>query len=135
MNERWRGVALVLAAFVVAQLFFLPTAFRVDDTNILAIARQIAKAPLDPYGFTFNWTGTPRAAFDILANPPLVPADPFHGTTTPGVMIWVHDVIAPAMLVSLVVAVRRVWKGPTTGSGEGHSAAPLGSWRRWKGMT
>ena len=65
----------------------------------------------------------------------LVPADPFHGTTTPGVMIWVHDVIAPAMLVSLVVAVRRVWKGPTTGSGEGHSAAPLGSWRRWKGMT
>lgn len=74
MRERWRGVALVVAAFVAAQLFFLPTAFRVDDTNILAIARQIAKAPLDPYGFTFNWTGTPRPAFDILANPPLVPA-------------------------------------------------------------
>lgn len=64
----------VLTAFVALQLFFLPTAFRVDDTNILAIARQIAKAPLDPYFFNFNWTGTPRMAFDILANPPLVPA-------------------------------------------------------------
>src|SRR5258706_942334 len=68
------SLLIVLAAFVVVQLPFLRTAFRVDDTNILAIARQIAKAPLDPYFFNFNWTGTPRAAFDILANPPLVPA-------------------------------------------------------------
>jgi len=66
MNERARAVALVIAAFVVIQLPFLSTAFRVDDTNILAVARQIAHA--------FNWTGTPRPAFDILANPPLVPA-------------------------------------------------------------
>src|SRR5260221_2248875 len=68
------SLLIVLAAFVVVQLPFLRTAFRVDDTNILAIARQIARAPLDPYGFLFNWTGTPRPAFDILANPPLVPA-------------------------------------------------------------
>lgn len=74
MNERSRAVALVIGAFVVVQLPFLPTAFRVDDTNILAIARQVAHAPLDPYGFAFNWTGTPRPAFDILANPPLAPA-------------------------------------------------------------
>jgi hypothetical protein len=74
MNERARPVALVIAAFAAIQLPFLATAFRVDDTNILAIARQIAHAPFDPYGFTFNWTGTPRPAFDILANPPLVPA-------------------------------------------------------------
>lgn len=69
-----RSLLIVLTAFVVVQLPFLQTAFRVDDTNILAIARQIARAPLDPYGFMFNWTGTPRPAFDILANPPFVPA-------------------------------------------------------------
>ncbi|HJT17033.1 MAG TPA: hypothetical protein VJ853_06590, partial [Thermoanaerobaculia bacterium] len=45
----------------------------VDDPNILAIAKQISRAPLDPYGFTFNWTGTSRPAFEILANPPLAP--------------------------------------------------------------
>jgi hypothetical protein len=67
-------VLAVIALFALVQLFFLPTAFRVDDTNILAIARQIAHAPLDPYGFAINWTGTPHPAFDILANPPLVPA-------------------------------------------------------------
>jgi 4-amino-4-deoxy-L-arabinose transferase-like glycosyltransferase len=64
----------VLAAFVLLQLPFLTGAFRIDDTNILAIAKQIARAPLDPYGFTFNWTGASRPAFDILANPPLAPA-------------------------------------------------------------
>src|SRR5579885_2723610 len=67
------GLIAVVAAFVQLQPPFLNGAFRVDDTNILAIAKQIARAPLDPYGFTFNWTGTSRPAFDILANPPLAP--------------------------------------------------------------
>jgi 4-amino-4-deoxy-L-arabinose transferase-like glycosyltransferase len=75
MNEAEgrRGTAIVAALFALAQLPFLNGAFRVDDTNILAIAKQIARAPLDPYGFNFNWTGFARPAFDILANPPLVP--------------------------------------------------------------
>lgn len=69
-----RPLIATLAVFVLLQIPFLGGAFRVDDTNILAIAKQIAHAPLDPYGFTFNWTGTARPAFDILANPPLAPA-------------------------------------------------------------
>src|SRR5437660_1575941 len=64
----------ILAAFALLQIPFLASAFRIDDTNILAIAHQIARTPLDPYGFDFNWTGTVRPAFDILANPPLAPA-------------------------------------------------------------
>ena len=73
-NANRRALIAVLAAFVLLQIPFLTGAFRIDDTNILAIARQITRAPLDPYGFTFNWTGTSRPAFDILANPPLAPA-------------------------------------------------------------
>ena len=38
----------------------------------------------------------------------LVPADPFRGYTTPGVMAAVHYVAAPILLVLLVVAARRV---------------------------
>ncbi len=71
---RARNLVPLLAVFVALQLPFLTGAFRIDDTNILAIAKQIARAPFDPYGFDFNWTGTARPAFDILANPPLVPA-------------------------------------------------------------
>src|SRR5216683_1002389 len=69
-----RRLAAILVVFALLQLPFLSGAFRLDDTNVLAIAKQIARAPLDPYGFTFNWTGTARPAFDILANPPLAPA-------------------------------------------------------------
>src|SRR5579872_601223 len=72
-NADRRALVAILAVFVVLQIPFLGGAFRVDDPNILAIAKQIARAPLDPYGFTFNWTGTSRPAFDILANPPLAP--------------------------------------------------------------
>jgi len=68
------ALIVLLAAFVLLQVPFLGGAFRIDDPNILAIARQISRAPLDPYGFTFNWTGTARPAFEILANPPLAPA-------------------------------------------------------------
>ena len=69
-----QAVSAVLIVFAALQLPFLNSAFRIDDTNILAIARQMARSPLDPYGFDFNWTGTARPAFDILANPPLAPA-------------------------------------------------------------
>ena len=74
MPKSIRVLVAVLAAFVLLQIPFLSGAFRIDDTNILAIAKQIGRAPLDPYGFTFNWTGASRPAFDILANPPLAPA-------------------------------------------------------------
>jgi hypothetical protein len=51
-----------------------PTAFRVDEPNIIALARQIARNPADPYGFSINWNGTTQPAWQVLANPPLVPA-------------------------------------------------------------
>jgi 4-amino-4-deoxy-L-arabinose transferase-like glycosyltransferase len=69
-----RAVAAVIGLFLLAQIPFLGTAFRIDEPNIIAIARQIARDPLAPYSFTINWIGTTHHAFDILANPPLVPA-------------------------------------------------------------
>jgi 4-amino-4-deoxy-L-arabinose transferase-like glycosyltransferase len=72
-SER-RQVWALIALFLAVQSPFLPTAFRIDEPNILAIARQIERAPLDPYGFDINWNGTTEPAFGTLANPPLVPA-------------------------------------------------------------
>jgi 4-amino-4-deoxy-L-arabinose transferase-like glycosyltransferase len=69
-----RPVAAILGAWTALQLLFAPAAFRVDEPNIIAIARQIARAPLDPYGFTINWVGTEAPALEVLANPPLLPA-------------------------------------------------------------
>src|SRR5258706_15390156 len=96
-----RSLLIVLAAFVAVQLPFLRTAFRVDDTNIFAIARQIARAPLDPYGFLFNWPGTPRPAFDILANPPFAPA---LLAGWPGVFGWVEAALHAVTLLFALAA-------------------------------
>jgi 4-amino-4-deoxy-L-arabinose transferase-like glycosyltransferase len=59
--------------WLILQIPFLSIAFRVDETNILALARQVVESPFDPYGFQINWLGTSEEAFKVLANPPLVP--------------------------------------------------------------
>lgn len=69
-----RKLAIFLLAWTLVQSLFFSTAFRIDEPNIIAIAQQIAREPLDPYGFTINWNGTEESAFATLANPPLVPA-------------------------------------------------------------
>ena len=44
----------------------------IDDTAYVAYARQIADAPLDPYGFEVFWANAPQRAMDVLS-PPVVP--------------------------------------------------------------
>ena len=72
-QSRWLGPALVVLLLLL-QLPFLPVAFRVDEPNILALARQIDRDPRNPYGFEINWIGTTRPAWEVLANPPVYPA-------------------------------------------------------------
>jgi hypothetical protein len=63
----------VVIVWVAAAIGFSGTAFRIDEPNILAIARQMAVNPADPYGFSINWLGHLEPASKILANPPVVP--------------------------------------------------------------
>ena len=44
----------------------------IDDTVYLALARQMARAPLDPYGFEQFWYQAPQPANHIMA-PPVLP--------------------------------------------------------------
>lgn len=69
----WMAVVGIVALWVAVQIPFLPTAYRVDETNIVRIAERIAENPADPYGFRINWGGIDDDAFHILANPPGVP--------------------------------------------------------------
>ena len=50
---------------------FSGKAFHVDDTLFVWAAQQIAKHPLDPYGFQLNWDYTNRSMSDVTQNPPL----------------------------------------------------------------
>jgi len=63
---------LVLIAIVIASLGpFLNKAFHIDDPLFLWMAQQIAKHPLDPYGFDVNWASFMQPMWIVMQNPPL----------------------------------------------------------------
>lgn len=64
------GWALALAALLTLGNLWKP--LTIDDTFYYFYARQIAAAPLDPYGFTVFWYQRPQPAFSVLC-PPLLP--------------------------------------------------------------
>jgi hypothetical protein len=51
---------------------FLDKAVHIDDAFFLAIARHIRDAPFDPFGFDYNWAGTPAPVWQEMKNPPAV---------------------------------------------------------------
>ncbi|NNE08228.1 MAG: hypothetical protein HKN20_06665, partial [Gemmatimonadetes bacterium] len=63
----WAGALLGL----VVGLPFLGKAFHIDDTHVLSITAQILQEPLDPYGFSINWTDDPEPVFKTW-NPPFL---------------------------------------------------------------
>lgn len=66
----WNVPILVLATLA-AFVPFLGKAFHIDDPLFIWCARQIVAHPLDPYGFSANWYGTPAPMAEIMRNPPL----------------------------------------------------------------
>ena len=60
--------------WTLVQLPFTSGPFRIDDPYHLEAAKQMQRAPTDPYGFHINWDGTPKSSFVTYASPPLVPA-------------------------------------------------------------
>ncbi len=67
-----RKKQLLLVGITVAALApFLNKAFHIDDPLFLWMAQQIAKHPLDPYGFSVNWASFPEPFWAQMQNPPL----------------------------------------------------------------
>jgi hypothetical protein len=59
-------------ALVVAFLLpFLRRAFSIDDPLFIWIGQQILKDPLDPYGFSVNWSVMQEPMSQVMQNPPL----------------------------------------------------------------
>lgn len=62
---------LVALATLFCLLPFFGKAFNIDDPLFYEVGRHIARAPLDPYGFGFNWYGSEQPMWTITKNPPL----------------------------------------------------------------
>lgn len=67
-----RRAELFLALVTAAALApFLHRAFDIDEPLFLWMAQQIAKHPLDPYGFDVNWASLWQPMWNQMHNPPL----------------------------------------------------------------
>jgi len=66
----WRGPLLAACVGIAAVATFLQKAFHIDDVLYLAVARQILRDPLDPYGDVIRWEEEPESLFDADFNPP-----------------------------------------------------------------
>src|SRR6266403_5991439 len=70
-NSATRDAFFAIFAVIAALAPFLNKAFHIDDPLFLWMAEQIARHPLDPYGFTVNWAGAPQPMWVAMQNPPL----------------------------------------------------------------
>ena len=93
----------LLLLWTLVQLPFVSGPFRIDDPYHLEAAKQMRRAPGDPYGFQINWDGTPKSAFVTYASPPLVPAWlALWSCFFPQNEISLHVAMLPFSIVALV---------------------------------
>ena len=91
------------ALWTLVQIPYLSGPFRIDDPYHIEAARQIQRAPTDPYGFQINWDGTPKSAFVTYASPPLVPAWlALWSCIFPQNEVSLHLAMLPFSLIALV---------------------------------
>jgi len=106
-RTRARVPVAAAALCLAAGLPFLDQPFHVDDPNFLALARHASPHPLELYAFRINWLGTDERAFDVLANPPLVPWYLALLSRVAGDREWVYHLgFLPFMALALLGAWR-----------------------------
>lgn len=111
--QRARGawpLALAAALPVLLLLPFLGKAVHMDDPLFVWTARQILIDPLDFYGFTVNWYGTPQPMYEVTQNPPLqgyylaLLSALFGGTGYRGELAWSEIGLHAGMLLPAALA-------------------------------
>src|SRR5438067_2868398 len=71
MQSSFKPLALLALITAAALAPFLNKAFYVDDPLFVWMAQQIARHPLDPYGFDVNWSSFTQPMSAVMQNPPL----------------------------------------------------------------
>jgi Dolichyl-phosphate-mannose-protein mannosyltransferase len=98
-----RSAQIVLIAITIGALApFLNEAFHVDDPLFVWIAQQIAKHPLDPYGFEVNWSSFTQSMADVMQNPPLCS---YYIAAVGSMVGWSEPALHSAFLIWPVLAV------------------------------
>ncbi len=67
-----RHLVIAVVCALAAGLPILNKAITIDDTVVLAVARQITEDPLRPFACEINWHNDPQPMFEATTNPPLL---------------------------------------------------------------
>ena len=98
-----RKQQLLLAVIVIGTLTpFLNRAFHVDEPLFIWMAQQIAKHPLDPYGFELNWSSFIQAMSAVMQNPPLCS---YYMAAVAGVFGWTEPALHFAFLIWAIMSI------------------------------
>ena len=92
-------VLLIIVIGLGCLLPFIGKALHIDDPIFVWMAQHIQTAPLDPYGFEFNWHGQVEPVFVFNQNPP---GAPYYLALAGWLMGWSEIALHAAMTVPLL---------------------------------
>src|SRR5437764_15183257 len=102
MDSSYKPQALLTLIAAAALAPFLNKAFNADDPLFLWMAQQIAKHPLNPYGFDVNWSSFTQPMSLVMQNPPLCS---YYIAAVASLFGWSEPVLHLAFLVWAVLAI------------------------------
>lgn len=102
-----RSCGVLALATVCCLLPFSGRPFHVDDPLFVWAAHNIAKHPLDPYGFQITWDAVPQRMAEITQNPPLAS---YYAVLIGSVFGWSERALHLGFLLIAVMLVVGVWR-------------------------
>ena len=102
-----RQLIVLAAAAVVCLAPFAGKAFHIDDPLFIWTARQIVEHPLDPYGFTVNWSLAEQPMHEVTKNPPLAA---YYIAVAASLVGWSEVAIHLAFLLPAIGVVLGTWQ-------------------------
>ena len=110
--------ATVVGIFTICYLAFLTKSFHADDPLFIWVAKQVARHPLDFFGFEVNWAATSRPFHLVTKNPPLAS---YYMAPFGSIFGWSEPVLHLAFLIpaaGALIATYRFARGLCSFPGE-----------------
>src|SRR5207248_3178279 len=102
MQSSYKQHALLALITTAVLAPFLNKAFYVDDPLFIWMAQQIARHPLDPYGFGVNWSSFTQPVSAVMQNPPLCS---YYIAAVAGFFGWKEPVLHVAFLFWAIMSI------------------------------
>jgi len=107
-SQRTTSLQLAIPCLILAAVLipFSNKAFHLDDPLFIWTGMQLQQNPLDFYGFTVNWYGSPQPMAEVMKNPPLFA---YYLSVAGGLAGWGEQSLHLACLLPALAASIGTW--------------------------